>query len=167
MIKIQDSVTLQKFDFKDPAIWVASWLGSGFLKHAPGTWGTVAALPFGIALLAVSPVLLIAGIVVLLPVGYWASERFTKAAGEKDSSMIVVDEVIGMWIALLAVGGLSVVQIFLAFALFRFFDILKPWPISYLDKNVGGAAGVLADDILAGIFAAVCLIGVRYVGFGG
>lgn len=161
MIKIQDSSVLQKFDLKDPAIWIASWLGSGFIKPAPGTWGTVAALPFGIGLMAISPLALIAGIVLLSPIGFWASDRFTAAAGEKDSSMIVVDEVIGMWIALIPVAGLTAWQIVAAFLLFRFFDVLKPWPISYLDKHVGGSAGVIADDVVAGIFAALCLLGLQ------
>lgn len=163
MIKIQDSSVLQKFDLKDPAIWIATWLGAGFIKPAPGTWGTVAALPFGIALMMISPFALIAGVVLLTPIGFWASDRFTQSAGEKDSPMIVVDEVIGLWIALIPVAAFSLWQIAAAFLLFRFFDVLKPWPISYLDRNVGGSAGVLADDILAGIFAAICLIGLQYV----
>lgn len=80
--------------------------------------------------------------------------------------MIVIDEVAGMWIALIPVFGQSLLFVLLAFALFRFFDILKPWPISWLDKNINGAAGVMADDILAGAFAAFCLIGLQYVGLG-
>lgn len=81
--------------------------------------------------------------------------------------MIVVDEVAGMWIALIPVAAYpSFLFIALAFLLFRFFDVLKPWPISYLDQNVDGAAGVMADDILAGVFAAFCLIGLHYVGLG-
>ena len=167
MIRLQDKQILDKFDFKDPAIWIATWFGSGFLKPAPGTWGTVAALPFGIALYVMSPIFLIAGICFVLALGLWASCRFTKAAGEKDSSMIVVDEVVGMWIALLPVAANpSILSIFLAFLLFRFFDILKPWPISFLDQKIEGAAGVMADDILAGVFAAFCMIGLSYVGLG-
>lgn len=83
---------------------------------------------------------------------------------EKDSSMIVIDEVVGMWIALIP-ALLSPSSILLAFILFRVFDILKPYPISYFDKKFKGPMGVMIDDVIAGIFAAIIMMGLRYVGF--
>lgn len=167
MISLQPKDIRNKFNLSDPAFLIATWFGSGLIKPAPGTWGTVAALPFGLMLLTFSPLDLIIGILVLFPAGLWASARFTAVVGEEDSSMIVVDEVIGMWIALLPmIMGYPPVFVLFAFLFFRFFDILKPWPISWLDKNIKGALGVILDDVLAGIFAAICLIGIGYVGLG-
>lgn len=164
MFRLQPKDVLSQLNFKDPAIWLATWFGSGFIKPAPGTWGTLAGLPFGIALMLVHPYALIIAILLLLPPSFWASNQFTKAVREKDSSMIVVDEVIGIWITLLA-AQITPLSLLLAFVLFRLFDILKPWPISWLDKNLDGAAGVMVDDMLAGIFAALCLIGLSTLGF--
>ena len=79
-----------------------------------------------------------------------------------DSKMIVIDEVAGQWIALLP-AALNPALILIAFILFRFFDILKPWPISFIDKKVPGALGVMGDDIIAGLFAAICVFAVSTV----
>ncbi len=158
-----------KLDLKQPYIWLATWFGCGFMKPAPGTWGSLGALPFGIILFGVTGLWgFILGIVLVSLIGYWASEQFEKATGTHDSKMIVIDEVAGQWIALLPVlhfMGLNFVYIVLAFGLFRFFDITKPWPASYFDKELPGALGVMGDDIIAGLFAAGCLIGLIYAGF--
>ena len=84
---------------------------------------------------------------------------------EKDSGMIVIDEAVGLWIAMIPCV-LTPLSVGLAFVLFRVFDILKPFPIGWLDKRVNGATGVMIDDVLAGIYAALVLIGLRYAGFG-
>ena len=84
---------------------------------------------------------------------------------EKDSSLIVVDEAVGIWIAMIP-ALLTPLSIGLAFLLFRFFDVLKPWPINYFDKHFKGPMGVMIDDVIAGIMAAFVLIGLRYVGIG-
>jgi len=83
--------------------------------------------------------------------------------GEHDSGAIVIDEVAGMWITLLPIAY-SPIHILLAFALFRFFDIVKPWPISWCDKKLPGALGVMADDVVAGIFSALILGGLINAG---
>ena len=146
-----------------PPILLASWFGSGFLKPAPGTWGSLAALPFGAALIEFTGLhgLLIAALA-LIPVGTWATSLFQQQSGVHDDKRIVIDEVIGQWIAMLPIALLNPLYIALAFILFRFFDILKPWPISYIDKHVDSAFGVILDDILAGIAAGFVLAGVMY-----
>lgn len=157
---------MMKVNFKDPAIWIATWFGCGLMKPAPGTWGTIGALPFGIFILAFGgmPALVVA-VVLTCIVGYWAAERFEEQVGEHDSGAIVIDEVVGVWIALIPTA-LSIPYVIAAFLLFRFFDILKPWPISWADKKLPGAFGVMADDIIAGIFAALILVGARIAGLG-
>ena len=159
-----------KLDLKAPYLWLATWFGCGFMRPAPGTWGSLGALPVGIILYGSTNIWgFILGIILVSLIGYWATERFEAATQTHDNKMIVIDEVAGQWIALLPVfylTGIHPLYIGAAFALFRLFDILKPWPVSHFDKNIKGALGVMGDDIVAGLFAAGCLIGLIYVGLG-
>ncbi len=152
--------------FRYPAVWLATWFGCGLMRPAPGTWGTLGALPFGIIMMLFGgwPVLVV-GIIAVSAAGYWAAERYEKLSGRHDASEIVIDEVAGVWIALLP-AALNPLSVAFAFLLFRAFDILKPWPVGWADKKLPGALGVMADDLLAGVLSALCLIGIRYAGFG-
>lgn len=156
-------------DLKKPSIWLATWFGCGFMRPAPGTWGSVGALPFGIILFAATGLIgFITSIIIVTIVGLWASDKFEKITQTHDNKMIVIDEVAGQWIALLPVfyfTGIDSLFIALAFGLFRFFDIIKPWPVSYFDRHVDGALGVMADDLVAGAFAALIISGGIYAGF--
>ncbi|AEP09608.1 phosphatidylglycerophosphatase A family protein [Micavibrio aeruginosavorus] len=157
-------LTPAKLNYRDPATWVATWGGSGFLKPAPGTWGTLGGLPFGILFLVLGgPVVLALAAIALFPLGLWATRRVEGMTGDHDSGFIVVDEVVGIWITLLF-AAITPVSVVLAFVLFRAFDALKPWPVSHFDKNVPGAMGVMLDDVAAGLMAGLCLLGLRYVG---
>ncbi len=153
-----------------PHILLATWFGSGYLPKAPGTWGSVAAIPPGLVLLWLGGIpVLLGGIVVVTALGFWASRKFDEDHGTHDSKMIVIDEVAGQWIALIPVltaQGLSPLLTVLAFLLFRLFDITKPWPISYFDSQVKGPLGVMGDDVIAGLAALICLYGALYAGFG-
>ncbi len=150
----------KKLDKHAPYTWLASWFGCGFINPAPGTWGSLGALPFGIVIYLLSGAYgLAVSAVIITIIGLWAADKFDKAMNGHDSKMIVIDEVAGMWIALIP-AALNPALIIIAFIAFRFFDILKPYPISYLDQKVEGAVGVMADDVLAGIFAAICVIGI-------
>lgn len=146
-------------------LWLAVWFGCGLARRAPGTWGTVGALPFGIAFMYYGgwPLLLGAAVVVSIA-GYYAAATYERVTGMHDAGAVVVDEVAGMWLTLCA-ATLTPLSIVLAFILFRGFDILKPWPVSWAD-NLPGAKGVMLDDILAGILAGLCLWGLRYAGLG-
>lgn len=134
------------------------------MRPGPGTWGTLGALPFGVLLMLAGLPALILGIALLIPLGLWASAKVGEMTGEEDSQMIVIDEAAGLWITLLAASP-SPLSVALAFALFRFFDILKPWPVSLIDKKPGGAISVMFDDVMAGLYAALVMIGVHYAGF--
>lgn len=153
---------------KNPSTLLATWFGSGLITPAPGTWGSLASIPPAIAifhLLGLWP--FIAAIIIFTPIGFWATAKYEAATNTHDNKQIVIDEVIGQWIALLPVFyflGINWIFIALAFALFRLFDITKPWPISHFDKNVQGATGVMVDDIIAGIFSALIIIGAIYAG---
>lgn len=156
---------IAKLDKKQPYVWIATWFGCGLINKAPGTWGTLGAIPVGLLLLyGGGPLNLILGICVVTALGFWSAHEFSKATGTKDSKMIVIDEVAGMWIALLA-AGLQPLLIVVAFASFRLFDIWKPWPVSYFDR-MDGAKGIMLDDIVAGIMAAIVTYG-AYIAFFG
>ncbi len=162
-----DPELIKKLDFKNPAVWVATWCGCGLMRPAPGTWGTLGGLPIGLILLALGgKVALVFGITIVFPLGIWAANTFERMTQSHDNSMIVIDEVAGVWIALLA-STLSPVSIVLAFLLFRLFDILKPWPIRWLDQNIAGGLGVMVDDIAAGVLAAICLYGIHFYALAG
>ena len=132
------------------------------MQPASGTWGTIGGLPIALIFVAFGgKVGLLIGVCFILVLGLWAIKKFQNMIGDHDNAMIVIDEVVGMGIALVG-SSMSPLSIVLAFFLFRFFDILKPWPISYLDKNIHAAWGVMIDDVVAGIFAAICLWGIHY-----
>jgi phosphatidylglycerophosphatase A len=146
------------------AWWVASGLGSGAAPAAPGTAGSLVGLIIGVALLRISPVLTVAAILAVTAGGLWAIGAATglplrghAKGAHDDPGWIVIDEIAGQMITLLALRRLSLMGIALAFALFRLFDITKPGPIGWADRQ-GGAVGIMADDILAGIAAAFILI---------
>ncbi len=147
---------------------VLSFFGAGYLRPAPGTWGSLAALPAAWALhtLGGAPALLFA-IVAGYAAGVVAVRAEIENSEDHDPSWIVIDEVVGQWIALVPVSvgadamGIDVFRlwpgIIAAFLLFRLFDVWKPWLVGRADAR-GDAVGVMLDDVLAGIIAA--LVGV-------
>jgi phosphatidylglycerophosphatase A len=141
----------------NPVHFLAFGFGSGLAAKMPGTFGTLAALPLVVLLSHFSSfsVYLIVTILVCV-LGIWICGKTAEDMGVHDDSSIVWDEVAGMLITMLAVP-LSWQTVLVGFILFRFFDILKPWPISYLDKHVDGGFGIMVDDVLAGLFAVACL----------
>lgn len=144
---------------------IAIWFGAGLLRPAPGTWGSAAALPFAWALHVVGgfPLFAIATVVVFC-VGWWATHGATLGATDHDPSEIVIDEVVGQWIALWPVSLGAMLSktdilalwpgILTAFIAFRLFDITKPGPVGWADRR-NDALGVMLDDVIAGILAAV------------
>lgn len=151
-------------DYKSPATWLATWFGCGMMRPAPGTWGSLGALPFGLMMLVWGgPAILALACIILFPIGLWATRAILKGSGsDHDPQIVVIDEVIGQWIALIP-AAISPFSVVLAFALFRAFDALKPWPVSYFDRQIPGAAGVMLDDVAAGILAALCVYGIQAV----
>ncbi len=144
---------------------IATFGYAGHLRPAPGTWGSLAALPVGWLLHVIGgPILLCVGIVAAFSAGWWATALETKGKEDHDPSEIVIDEVAGQWIAILplSLGAAHVNADILslwpgwltAFLLFRLFDILKPGPVGWADRR-GDALGVMLDDIIAGILAAI------------
>lgn len=138
------------------AFWVACFGGSGLSPVAPGTVGSAVALVLGMALLALEPALLPLAAAVATMGGLWAVQA---CQPEGDPGWVVIDEVAGLWIALLPLALLppgaewNLPSLALAFLAFRALDILKPGPVGWADRQEG-AAGIMADDVIAGLLAA-------------
>jgi phosphatidylglycerophosphatase A len=141
-----------------PAAWISTWFGSGLLPKMPGTWGTIAALPFGWLLQSQfgSTGMLIATAIIFC-LGWWSTVGYVAADGRSDPGMVVVDEVAGIWLTL-AFVSLTAEGYIAAFVLFRFFDAVKPWPIRWIERSVPGALGVMVDDIAAAVAAILVYI---------
>lgn len=147
---------------RHPAMLLATWFGSGLLPKAPGTWGSLAALPFAWAIAQCfgSLALVPAALAVFL-LGCWASDRVVRTSGIKDPGHIVIDEVAGQWLTLAAAPPGLLAWGF-GFLLFRLADIVKPWPANWADRSVRGGLGVMLDDVLAAIYAAGALLALRH-----
>jgi phosphatidylglycerophosphatase A len=131
--------------------------GIGLLPAVPGTWASLAALPCAWAIHAgYGQIGLAAATAIVVAAGCWAAEKIARASGAKDPAAIVVDEVAGQWLVLLTVPR-ELLSYLLAFMLFRLFDIWKPWAVGWADRHVRGGLGIMLDDQLAGVYAALVL----------
>ena len=141
---------------------VASGAGLGFAPWAPGTVASAAAVMFGAGLLGVGGIWALAAGALVATLGGWWAVRAAVADPNDDPGWVVIDEVAGQWIALLAIPSFRWPWFLAAFALFRLLDVAKPGPVGWADRQ-GGAWGVMADDVLAGAGAAVVLLLARIV----
>lgn len=144
---------------KNPVHLLAFGFGSGAAPRAPGTWGSLAAIPFWYGFAWLPPVAYWVVVALAFLVGIWLCGKTATDLKVHDHGGIVWDEFVGMWIAL----GLfpdHITGVLLAFLLFRFFDVLKPWPISWLDERMPGGLGIMVDDVVAGVMALLCLFAI-------
>ena len=156
--------TLQ-FMLHHPAHFIALGFGAGLAPVAPGTFGTLVAIPIAILLQRYAgDVGFAAAIVALFVVGAWACGVTGRALGVPDHGSIVIDEVVA-FLLVLYFAGLTPLRIAFAFALFRFFDIVKPPPIRQLDASMKNGIGVMVDDLVAAGYALIVFaVGQRFVG---
>ena len=148
--KIEASIVL-----KNPIHLLAFGFGSGLSKYAPGTMGTLVAMPLYLLLANLPLEFYIVAVVILLIAGIFICGRSAKLLGVHDHSGIVWDEIVGYLITMTATPS-GWMWMVVGFMLFRFFDIVKPWPLSWIDKSVGGGLGIMLDDAIAGIIS--CLL---------
>lgn len=132
-----------------------SFFGAGYLPVAPGTWGTLATLPFlyGIGHFIPPYFLFIPLLVIVTIISSFVAESVQKELKLHDPQWIVIDEVLGMTTAWLFIQTHNLLHLVILFVLFRFFDIVKIWPASYFDKKIDHGAGTILDDIVSGIYA--------------
>lgn len=155
----QSVSSAQDLGFWHPAALIATGGGLGHLPRAPGTFASLAALPVAWLLDAWAGrgAILLAGVVVAL-LGWWAGQIYVSRHRVQDPGEIVVDEIAAQLLVLAAVP-LSLFSTVVGLLLFRLFDIAKPWPVSWADRSVKGGLGVMLDDLLAALYAAVALYG--------
>ena len=155
---------------------IATVGGAGYLRPAPGTWGSAVALPllWGVHILGGFPLVALA-VGGVFAAGWWATAQMTAGQSDHDPSEIVVDEVVGQWLALAPLSyvawdrGLDILVLWpgwvAAFVLFRLFDIWKPLWIAAADRR-GDPLGVMLDDVIAGLFAAVGMLALAALAHG-
>lgn len=146
------------------ALAVATWFGAGYWPWGPGTAGSLAAVLLawaGASWLGMQPWHFVALAIWLTPAGIWCSTQTARLQESKDPQIVVVDEVLGQWIALAGAATLSGVHLWTAFVLFRIFDMTKPWPVRRLESLPEGW-GIVADDLAAGVYAALVLLLARW-----
>ena len=139
-----------------------STLGVGHLPKAPGTWGSLLAIIIWWAIMPQSIGLQAVLILLAFFVGWPATYYYEKLHNRHDPKEVVVDELIGMWLTLIAAPKALGIYV-LGFLFFRFFDIKKPFPIGWIDKNTNSALGTILDDVVAGIFAFLVLQASLYI----
>ena len=139
-----------------PTMFLATGFFSGYLPKAPGTWGSLVALPlwFFLSFLSTSSYCLTLAAVFF--VGWFVAGEAEKILDRPDPGCVVIDEIFGMFITLFAAPHLWVAPI-LGFLLFRFFDIVKPFPVFWLDRHINGGLGIMLDDAMAGVYAFLTL----------
>lgn len=140
-----------------PAGWIACGFGSGLTPKAQGTFGSLAAIVPWLLMRELSVPAWLTIIVVSFAIGVWACDVAGRILGVADHRSLVWDEFVGLWITLLPALVAPWWAIVAGFALFRLFDVWKPWPIAWFDRRVKGGFGVMLDDVIAGLFAGVML----------
>ncbi|MBX3041478.1 MAG: phosphatidylglycerophosphatase A [Bdellovibrionaceae bacterium] len=137
-------------------IQLAPFFGVGRLPYGPGTWGTLAAVPLAAGLMWLGPFWHMTATLLLFPLSVLAAQFYCRDCGVHDAGEVVIDEVLGFLITMVMMP-LTWQAFVMGFVLFRILDILKPFPISYLDRKVEGGFGVILDDVVAGLIANVIL----------
>ncbi len=145
----------------DPVMLLAFGFGSGLSKYAPGTMGTLVAVPLYLLLIKAGFVVFLAVTLSTCLLGIWICSIAANRLGEHDFSGIVWDEVAG-YLVTMSFVPFSWPAVAFGFVLFRFFDIVKPWPIKWLDRHISGGIGIMIDDIVAGIVAGAILLGISH-----
>ena len=147
-----------------PTLLLAFGFGSGLVKKAPGTFGTLAAIPIWYMMSNLNLLYYVVIIYVATVIGIFICEKASTELGVHDHGGIVWDEFVGFWIAMCPVSP-SITNLLVGFILFRVLDIFKPWPISWFDKNIRGGFGIMIDDIVAGAVTALLMAILRNLGF--
>lgn len=141
---------------RNPLHLLSLGFGSGLMPFAPGTFGTLVAIPFYLLIAQLELPYYLAFILLAFGLGVYLCQYTSATLGVHDHSGIVWDEFVGFWITMIAVP-VTWQWIVGGFVLFRLFDIVKPWPVKIVDKRMTGGFGIMFDDVLAGLYALCCL----------
>ncbi|BCZ96503.1 phosphatidylglycerophosphatase A [Legionella pneumophila serogroup 1] len=158
-----NQVNLANRVWQDPVYFIAFGFGSGLMSIAPGTWGTLAAIPLYLLMINAHWSIYLLWTALAFALGVWVSDRVTEDLGVHDYKGIVWDEVVGYLLTMfLAPKGIS--WMLIGFILFRIFDIWKPQPIRMIDQRVHGGLGIMLDDVLAAV-PAWCIMQILFWSF--
>lgn len=150
---------------KEPTTAIVTFFGVGLLPFAPGTWGSLAALPLGVILSWIGGwPLLLAAAAIAAYAGWRASDIYVTQTGRQDPPEAVIDEV-ATQLMVMAFVPMTIAGLIGAFLVFRLFDTIKPWPASWADAEVEGGMGVMLDDLIAGLYSIPPLIVLDIMGF--
>lgn len=159
-----DKAHTKQVALRTPSGFLAFGFGSGLAPFAPGTFGTLAAIPPYLLMAQLSWPGYAFMLLLTFVLGIYLCEQTSKNLGVHDHGGIVWDEFVGLWITLFMIP-FEWHWLLLGFVLFRFFDIIKPFPIKWLDQKVQGGLGIMIDDVLAGVFAwLILMLTVKFVG---
>lgn len=145
-----DAALSPAFEPSRPEHWLAYGFGAGLSPMAPGTMGTLVAIPIYLLLASLPGLIYMVAVVALIAAGIWACGKVAAESGQDDPPAIVWDEVVGFLVAMAAAPVVSLAWIIMGFLLFRLFDIYKPWPVSWAQAHFKGGLGIIADDLIAG-----------------
>lgn len=150
--------------FSSPVHFLAFGFGSGLAPKAPGTFGTLAAIPLYLLLVQLPLWGYVLAVLAITLAGVWICGESSRQLGVHDHGGIVWDEFAGFLVTMTAAPQ-GWVWVVLGFALFRLFDIWKPFPVRFADRNVHGGLGIVLDDVLAGVYAGLVLQGIAHLSF--
>jgi phosphatidylglycerophosphatase A len=153
---INQDPALRRLALRTPEGWLAFGFGSGLSRYAPGTAGTVLAVPLGLLLISLPPGAYWSVLLLSFLLGIYVCGVCSEKLGAEDPGAIVWDEMVAFWLTV-AFVPLSWSWWLAAFVLFRFFDIVKPWPIRTLERRLHGGLGIMFDDVIAAVYAMIIL----------
>jgi phosphatidylglycerophosphatase A len=151
-----DKQLRQRVSLLNPDHFFGLGFGAGLIPLMPGTFGSLAAIPLLLAMSSLSIFWFVFITLLAIIIGIRFCQKTTDALGLHDHGSIVWDEIAGMMVVFIALP-INTLTLAIGFLLFRFFDILKPWPISLFDRKVHGGFGIMLDDVVAGAMACICL----------
>ncbi|CUU23192.1 phosphatidylglycerophosphatase A [Duffyella gerundensis] len=150
-------VARSRLKMSNPWHLLATGFGSGLSRYVPGTMGSLASIPFWYLMTFLPLQIYYLLVLIGISVGVYLCHRTAKDMGVHDHGSIVWDEFIGMWITLMTIPAMKWQWVLIGFITFRIFDMWKPWPIRWFDRNVHGGMGIMVDDIIAGVISAALL----------
>lgn len=166
ILTLNKDVAKSRLRMGNPWHLLATGFGSGLSPFVPGTMGSLAAIPFWWLMARLTQDLYSLIVLLGISLGVYLCHRTAKDMGVHDHGSIVWDEFIGMWITLMAIPAHTWQWVLAGFVIFRIFDMWKPWPIRWFDRNVHGGMGIMVDDIIAGVISAALLYAAgRWLGF--
>jgi phosphatidylglycerophosphatase A len=159
---IMQDADMRRVALRTPAGFLAFGLGAGLSRYAPGTVGTLVAVPFAVLLKQLPPSLFWPAVAALFLGGVYLCGAASRMLGRHDPGNIVWDEMVGYWLTV-AFLPMTWAWWLAGFATFRFFDIIKPWPIQLVERRFGGGLGIMLDDVLAALYAMLVLAALQRV----